>query len=411
MFAAVVVALGVLVAPTLAAASVRPATFASSVITSTGETLTSVAVGDFNRDGNRDVAFAATSFCGGCSAGAPPAVEVALGDGHGGLGPLSTTLLPAGFEAGDGYAQLALAAVRSRNGRRTDLAVGGGAGSVLVLRGNGRGGFTTGPTYSLGGPVTQLIARDLNGDGRLDLAAIVHDPVTNVGHVAVLFGQRYRAFSGPHILDAAESPSSLAIADINRDGRPDLIVATNTPTGTSTGVSVLLANGRGGFGTPRHHVVAEASMLLPWDVTAGDVTGDGRADVIVRGWLLRGRGDGTLGVPRAIPVDGPLALGDFNVDGRLDIAGSFTPPPSSTSGSPAPYVRILLSEGRRLFSAPLDLATIPTNCCTQDILQQTVVTDLNNDRKPDLISAGLVNTGSGFQFGFAVEQLNQTAFP
>src|SRR5580765_816938 len=115
-------------------------------------------------------------------------------------------------------------------------------------------------------------------------------------------------------------PTSVAIGDLNRDGKLDLAVADQ---GINM-VSVLLGNGNGTFGPKTDF----ATGGTPWPVAIGDVNRDGKPDLAVANYssnsfsILLGNGDGTFGPKTDTPsVNAPetIALGDLNRDGKLDV--------------------------------------------------------------------------------------------
>jgi len=112
----------------------------------------------------------------------------------------------------------------------------------------------------------------------------------------------------------------VVLADFNGDGVLDAATANYT----SGGVSVLLGNGDGTFGTRTDYPTGSN----PWDVAAGDLNGDGRADLVVANYssgtlsLLLGNGQGGFTLATNLVVGAnprSVALGDLNSDGRLDI--------------------------------------------------------------------------------------------
>ena len=220
----------------------------------------SVAVGDFNRDGSPDLAVVGAGLPQCCPSGP---ILIFLGDGHGGFAPPANVGLPAGFTK----ASVApLVAGDFNLDGKLDLVVGG-QGSLELLSGNGSGGFTAARQIPVDGTVDQLIARDVNRDGKLDLVALAQN------HVVVLLGDGSGNFAASADIDAAENPAKLAVADLNHDGKPDLLAVTRT----SPGVSILLGDGTGGFGSPRHTNVPSGN---PGDLVVADLNRDGNADVI-----------------------------------------------------------------------------------------------------------------------------------
>src|SRR5439155_3480396 len=115
--------------------------------------------------------------------------------------------------------------------------------SVSVLLGNGNGTFGAQTQLGTRSAPASVAIGDLNGDGRPDLA------VANLGSnsVSVLLGRGDGSFDAQVQYATGNEPLSVAIGDLNGDGRPDLAVANEEP-GSNT-VSVLLGQGDGSFGT------------------------------------------------------------------------------------------------------------------------------------------------------------------
>src|SRR5262249_60076682 len=96
-----------------------------------------------------------------------------------------------------------------------------------------------------------LAVADLNGDGKLDLVATNGNDNT----VSVLLGNGDGTFQTQRTFttvgsSTGQSPNGIAVADVNKDGKPDLVVSCATGPGGSPGISVLLGNGDGTFQTP-----------------------------------------------------------------------------------------------------------------------------------------------------------------
>src|SRR5262249_50738234 len=137
---------------------------------------------------------------------------------------------------------------------KLDLAVLNADNSSLsVLLGKGDGTFADPIQLSIGLAPTSLVAGDFTGDGRLDL--VVADP-HGTGCVLLLPGNGDRTFAAPLAYAAGYYPYRLATGDFNGDGRLDLVTDGGSPDlaiggpGTRFGVSVLLADPRGGFQAP-----------------------------------------------------------------------------------------------------------------------------------------------------------------
>jgi hypothetical protein len=261
-----------------------------------GSSGNSVAVGDFNGDGKADLIVAGTFL------------NVLLGNGDG-------TFQAAASSPTGGAGSVA---VGDFNGDgNTDVAVASYNGAVAVLLGNGDGTFQPPVNYIEEGNGPWFIAvGDFNNDGRADLVVANQ----NAGVVSVLLGNGDGTLQ-PAVDYAVSSGSySVAIGDFNRDGNADLAVAN----GYSNNVSVLLGNGDGTFQPAVNYPTSHGLT----SVAVGDFNGDGKADLAVADYagldvsILEGNGDGTFqpAVPYGIG-NGPtaLAVGDFNGDGKPDL--------------------------------------------------------------------------------------------
>ena len=276
-------------------------TFQPKVDYETGTYPTSVAVGDFNGDGRADLVVANYSS---------KSVSVLLGNGDGTFRP------KADFGTGTNPTSVALADFNGDG--KADLAVANsGSNNVSVLLGNGDGTFQPKVDYGTGTYPTSVAVGDFNGDGRADL--VVANWWTNSNSVSVLIGNGDGTFQSRADYSTGLKPSSVAVADFDGDGRPDLAVAT------SSTVSVLLNNGKGEFPTKADYSAGTDAI----SVAVGDFNGDGRADLVVANSrsdnlsVRLGNGNGTF-QPK---VDYNLGLfqqsvvvGDFNGDGKIDLA-------------------------------------------------------------------------------------------
>jgi hypothetical protein len=239
---------------------------------------------------------------------------------------------------------------------------------------------------------------DVNGDGRPDL--VVANPDTNT--VSVLLGNGDGTFAPPR---AVTGGSSVAVVDVNGDGKPDLVV-TNFYVGT---VSVLPGNGDGTFGPPQTF----ATSTAPSSVAVADIDGDGRPDLVVASAsdntvsMLPGNGDGTFGPPQALVTGSyprSVAVADVNGDGSPDLVIANALPTLFDYGigrSGNLTVRVLLGNGDGTFGPPQAFATGSTP-------SSVAVADVNGDGRPDLVVANtgdntvsaLLNKGDG-SFTFA----------
>ena len=143
---------------------------------------------------------------------------------------------------------------------------------MSVLLGNGDGTFQAHrpPSPSGRGPIAVAVA-DVNGDGKPDLVVANARTAT----VSVLLGNGDGTFQAQQTPSPrAPTPFAVAVADVNGDGKPDLVTANQTDSGT---VSVLLGNGDGTFqaSTNLRHVAR-----IPYAVAVADVNGDGKPDLV-----------------------------------------------------------------------------------------------------------------------------------
>lgn len=202
-----------------------------------------------------------------------------------------------------------------------DLTVGCPLVSELWLAKN-RGGAFPDPLSLSSLAATAVVAADFNGDGAADLA--VTDRKSGDASVYVFLTGNDGALTDPVAYPLQDGPWRMTSADINADGRPDLVVS-HFPAET---ISALLNLGDGVFGTDRGTV----PLSFPNALAAGDLDGDGRDDVAVASlgsstsdtglYILPGNGDGTFGEAWNL-LSGTLATAvvvvDLNGDQRPDL--------------------------------------------------------------------------------------------
>jgi len=276
-----------------------PATKAPTV----GQEPSGIASGDFNNDGQEDLAVA--------NQGADN-VSVLLGAGEGKFSLQDNIAV--------GRSPSAIVAADLNRDGQLDLAVtNAGSNNVSILTGDGKGGFHSAASLAVGSNPMSLVAGDIDNDGNLDLA------VANAGSndVSILLGKGDGTFKEALATEATgDSPEGLTLGDFNNDGKPDLAVS-NLNSGD---IAVLLGNGDGTF-----TVGAKLSGLNhPRGVAIEDFNGDGKLDLIVAdsdsnaAVLFLGKGDGSFEEQRisAKVGESPRALvaGDFNDDNNRDLA-------------------------------------------------------------------------------------------
>jgi hypothetical protein len=290
----------------------------------TGISPSSVAIGDLNGDGQPDLV--TTNIGGDVNASPLPAGTVSVLLGNGGGTYSATTPYPTGS-----VIPLSVAIGDLNGDGKLDLAVANygdpvsGVGTISVFPGAGDGTFSAATQYPTGTglPGAQSVAiGDLNGDGRLDL--VVADASNRI---PILLGQVGGGFLAqtPLTFLGLNNLSSVAIADLNGDGRLDLALANyGVSPGDAGKVSVLIANVGGGFSIQNLPTGTNSSS-----VAIGDLNGDGHLDLAVANAgsntvsVLLGNGTGSFSAatPYATGTH-PLsvAIGDLNGDGRADLA-------------------------------------------------------------------------------------------
>jgi hypothetical protein len=288
-----------------------------------------VAVGDVNDDGKLDLVV--VSSCGSGSATCHGQVGVLLGDGDGTFRPVSVYdsggSLPYGVTIadvnGDGHPDLVVAnGCRSLSGDGSRDGSGGGCtspGSAGVLLGNGDGTFRTAVIYPAGANsnVTSLAVGDVNGDGHADVVMVGGQMVggQNQAVVSVLMGNGDGTFRPEVSYDGGGSqPNFVAVADVNGDGHPDVVVASycmSVDDCNDGGLGVLLGNSDGTFQAPVNY---SAGGYGAFSLAIADVNGDGRPDLIAT--TAYGNGPGNSGPGGAV-----IFYDGFTVLGKATLAG------------------------------------------------------------------------------------------
>ena len=353
-------------------------TFRSSVNFTVGTSPLSVAVGDLNRDGILDLVVA--------NAGTYPnftdsSVSILLGNGDGtfqtaqsyaaGSDPDSVAI---GDLNGDGIPDLVVANAGTYQNSYTDS-------SVSILLGNGDGTFQAAQKYKAGNNPQCVALGDFNGDGILDLVVANYGTYPNYtdSSVSILLGNGDGTFQTAQKYKTGPQLDSVAVRDFNGDGILDLAVANSGDGGIPGVVNVLLGNGDGTFQAAQDYPAFQGGVLA-----VGDFNGDGKLDLAVAGgdvYILLGNGDGTFQAAQSYADSSfpqSIAVGDFNGDGNLDLALAL---------NVANTVGVLLGRGDGSFPAA---PAVPAGNNPSSL----AVADLNGDGFLDLAVANQTEPGT-----------------
>ncbi len=332
---------------------VRPGTFTQSVqvpLDPVGEDSTAFEVNDFDGDGSLDVVAILTD-----SNRPPHRLQFYHGNGDGTVkAPVTTSVLnntellfPKWLASGDLNADGIV-----------DLVLTGAYSRAAVLVGKGDGTFGDPTVYVAGsffaGFGTDLLLRDVNGDGKLDLVHL--DDTAGLGRLVIRLGTGDGTFGAQQSFDSVSRFSTLASADFDNDGHEDFVLLNLD----SYGEAVVFTGSRPGLSA----------------VTSIDINGDGNLDVLtinddnghVKRLLGNGQGDFAR-QPDLVVGPGPvsLATGDFNADGKVDFV---------TANRSGKSLSVMLADGAGAYTrSDITLDAIPMNI---------QVADLNGDGTLDL---------------------------
>jgi len=330
----------------------------------------SVEIADFNNDGFPDLAVTCET---------DSSITILLGNGKGDFMPADNSPFYAGPLPND------IAVGDFNNDGNMDLAIANHEKQYLtVLLGNGKGNFIAAynsPFPTRGIQHTHGVAAgDFNDDGRLDLAT---DSWAN-DQIEVLFGDSLSLFKSQSLFfKVGKRPyQRLRAADLNNDGIDD-IVTTNTE---GNNVTVLLANGRGGFNEAVGSPFACGDS--PFGIAIGDVNADGKSGLAIinspgsmakdKGkngmTVLLGDGNGKFTMVKGSPyesgkIPNRIAIGGVNGDGVNDIV-------TSDNGSNKIYLFIMNRNGTVLSQSAITVGSQPKGIA---------IADLNGDRKGDIV--------------------------
>ena len=339
--------------------------FAQASSVSVGTTPRYVLAVDINNDGKLDL-LTANSGTGN--------VSIRTGNGDGTFS--GTTNIDVG-----GGSPWVVAAVDLNKDQNLDLVTMHRQANVVRVRlGTGPGTFaTTGAEVSVGAAPYDLAVGDLDKDGYSDVVTTNNQSNT----VSILINDKAGSFktaTTSALLTNSNSPQAIILAQFNGDQNLDY-VTVGTALGTS-GTSYLtarLGDGLGAFGTAAQGLT---NLNQPFDLVSGDFNGDGKLDLAIANKAEAtvrvgvGVGDGSFistssaAVGTTVVSERAIASGDFNADGKLDLA---------VANRSDHNVSILLGNGDTTFAAKqdFDTGTDPTS---------VAIADLNKDGLADLMT-------------------------
>jgi hypothetical protein len=244
--------------------------------------------------------------------------------------------------------------------------------------------FASANNISVGTKPYSVAVADIDADGKLDIVVANYDS----NDVSVLLNDGSGGFGTPTNFSVGTNPKAVTLADIDGDSQLDLVVANYG----SNDVSVLLNDGNGGFGTATNFTAGTGSNAL----AVGDIDGGGKLDLVVANYgsndvsVLLNDGNGGFGTPTNFSVGTnpvSIVLQDFDGDQNLDIL---------VVNYASSDVSLLLSDGNGSFGTPTNFSvgTGPTSVAAADI---------NGDSKLDLVVTNynssdvsvLLNDGNG----------------
>lgn len=317
----------------------------------TGLDSPAVVATDLDNDGALDVVV--THFIACYTAPCQTGMTISLHFGHGdGTFEFSREVV-----VGTGMSEIAVGDY-NRDGLK-DLAISGDSSQVYVLIGQGNGTFAQQPTIrltadTLGVDGTDIDAADLNGDSILDLVVAIG---LNGSRTAILIGHGDGSFRAPQIITEPNLriPLYQSIADYNGDGRLDLAIGLGW--GVEGLLEILHGNGDGTFQAPRLYLApADRSSVSGGRISAGDFNNDGRPDLALQ---VTGAAPGLAALRNSTGVaSAALAYGSVNVS------------PSSVAGGATAQGEISLAPGAvapagglqfSLSSSNTSAATVPAS--------------------------------------------------
>jgi hypothetical protein len=272
----------------------------------------SLAAGDFNNDGNTDVAIVDLYAS---------VVDVLLGNGDGSFAaPLPMC---------SGCAAFSVASGDLNGDGNLDLVVSADphlTGQIKILLGNGTGEFTeTADLILTGAYLTpgQVDTCDFNHDGKLDIATLSHFSDTGEGDVGIFLGNGDGTFQTQMNYGHGFGLDNFDVGDVNRDGNLDIVLADSGSLGDRGGIRVLLGTGNGSFQDGGNY--RTGSRETGW-VALGDFNRDGILDAALATFsnavMMIGEPDGAFQQRATFYIndaDGVVVAADLDGDDVMDL--------------------------------------------------------------------------------------------
>ncbi|MGO8794863.1 MAG: FG-GAP-like repeat-containing protein [Candidatus Sulfotelmatobacter sp.] len=350
----------------------KTAAYYTSGLSATGEM--GIALGDVNGDNKIDIVSTANNG------------DLLLFENQG-----SGTFVAKGSVAqAPGYGYASLVSLADINGdKKLDLVVCDAAGEIWTFYGKGNGTFTAGPIYPVqlwGDGADNVILADFNGDGALDIFKPLEGHSWD-GQVILGRGDGTFQTNAAYGWNANGYGTNLVLADFNGDGFPDVAYSgARSSNFTQAGFEVMLGSSHGVLGTPTFVSAINCGWETNW-IAAGDVNGDGKADIVAainyncgvnEIAVLTGLGTGKFKAPvyystgsTANPME--VYLQDLNGDGKPDIVVS------NSDGT----ISILLNKGTTFGTA----SVISSVAALSPHLNSVAFGDFNGDGKIGIAAA------------------------
>jgi uncharacterized repeat protein (TIGR01451 family) len=271
-----------------------------------------------------------------------------------------------------------------------------GSNNVSILLGNGDGTFQAAKNFDVGNSMTGIALGDFNGDGKLDVAVFLPgDPNTlTAGEVRILFGNGDGTLQAPKVTVLTSSAVNFAAGDFNSDKKPDLIVC-NVDSSTGVSLEILIGNGDGTFQAP----LAVQSVAMSTNFGVADFNKDGKPDLAIATsegvQVLLGKGDGTFQPGSTATITNGFAVQTFlttdvNGDGAADLIVDSRQSKSCGLGcsSTTQHVSTFLAQGNGAFGSEqifyTGIAQRTLFSSSSSLISNVLIGDFNADGKADV---------------------------